>query len=78
MATALDLVLSSTADESTALADYHTQRDAQLREIFEITCELTSYPRAGRFIELQKQLGIAIDTQAGILAARPLPQLAAA
>jgi hypothetical protein len=65
------------ADEATALAAYHAARDEQLREIFEITCELTTYPPTDRFVELQKQLGMAVDTQAGILAARPLPQLAA-
>lgn len=78
LATALDLVLRDVADEASALAGYHAQRDEQLREIFDITCELVTYPPADRFIELQKQLGAAIDTQAGTLAARPLPPLVAA
>jgi flavin-dependent dehydrogenase len=78
LATALDLVLRGDADEGSALANYHAARDDQLREIFEITCELTTFPPTDRFIELQKQLGNAIDAQAGILAARPLPRLAAA
>ena len=76
LATALDEVLSGDTDEASALADYHAQRDRQLREIFEITCELTTYPPADRFIELQKQLARAIDTQAETLAARPFPPLA--
>jgi len=78
LATSLDLVLRDEAGESTALDLYRTARDEQLREIFEITCELTTFPAADRFIELQKQLGVAIDTQAAMLAARPLPQLVAA
>jgi flavin-dependent dehydrogenase len=78
LASALDLVLCGDADEVPALADYHATRDEQLRDAFEITCEMTSFPSADRFTELQKQLGVAVDTQAAILAARPLPQLAAA
>jgi flavin-dependent dehydrogenase len=78
LATALDDILRGDADEAGALADYHAQRDRQLREIFEITCELTTYPPADRFIELQKQLARAIDTQAETLAARPFPPLATA
>ena len=53
------------------------QRDRQLREIFEITCELATFPPAHRFVDLQRQLSAATDTQAGTLAARPLPGLAA-
>ncbi len=78
LATALDDILRGDADEAGALADYHAQRDRQLREIFEITCELTTYPPADRFVELQKQLARAIDTQAETLAARPFPPLATA
>lgn len=78
LATALDLVLRGDADEATALAGYHADRDSQLREIFEITCELATFPPVPRFIELQKQLSAATDTQAGILAARSVPRLAAA
>lgn len=78
LATALDLVLCGDADEGPALSGYHSTRDEQLREIFEITCELTTYPSPDRFMELQKQLGVAVDTQAAILAALPVPQLAAA
>ena len=56
LATQLDRVLTGDADETSALARYHAERDEQLREIFEITCELTTFPPADRFIELQKQL----------------------
>jgi 2-polyprenyl-6-methoxyphenol hydroxylase-like FAD-dependent oxidoreductase len=78
LATALDLVLRGDADEALALAEYHSTRDEQLRDVFEITCEMTTFPPPDRFMELQKQLGVAIDAQAAVLAARPLPQLAAA
>jgi flavin-dependent dehydrogenase len=78
LAAALDPVLRQEADEGTALGAYHAERDEQLREVFEITCELSTFPSADRFVELQKQLGVAIDTQAAILAARPVPQLVAA
>ena len=50
----------------------------KLRDLFEITCELATYPPVERFIDLQRQLGIAIDAQANILAARPLPAFAVA
>jgi flavin-dependent dehydrogenase len=78
LATSLDSALCGAVDERSALIDYHVSRDEQLREVFDITCELATYPPADRFVELQKQLGVAIDKQAGVLAARPLPQLAAA
>ena len=44
-----------------------------MREIFEITCRLAAYPAVPAFIELQKQLGAAIDKQAAALTARPIP-----
>ena len=46
-------------------------RDEQLREIFEITCELTAYPSPDRFMELQKQLGVAMDACYQALAIEP-------
>ena len=72
LATALDLVLRGDADETAALGGYHIERDRQLREIFEITCELSTFPPVPRFIDLQRKLSTAMDTQAGALAARPL------
>ena len=77
LATALDRVLRGCAKEANALGAYHAERDAQLREIFEITCELVMFPPVDRFIELQKQLARAIDDQAGALAARAMPLLPA-
>jgi flavin-dependent dehydrogenase len=73
LAVALDQALRGDAEETTALARYQQQRDQALEEIFEITCRLAAYPAVPTFIELQKQLGAAIDKQAAALAARPIP-----
>jgi flavin-dependent dehydrogenase len=73
LAVALDQALSAGAEERPALARYQQQRDQALREIFEITCRLAAYPAVPMFIELQKQLSAAIDTEAAALAARPTP-----
>ena len=75
LATALDRALGATADaeEAEALAGYQQQRDQALRAVFALTCRLAAYPPVPRFVELQKQLGGAIDTQAAALAARPVP-----
>jgi flavin-dependent dehydrogenase len=73
LAVALDQALDGEGEEATALARYQHQRDQALREIFELTCRLAAYPPVPAFIELQKQLGGAIDTQAAALAARPAP-----
>jgi flavin-dependent dehydrogenase len=73
LAVALDQALGNAAEETTALAAYQQQRDQALREIFELTCRLAAYPPVPRFIELQKQLGVAIDKQAAALAAQPTP-----
>ena len=78
LAAALDSILRGEADEAIALSGYHAERDSQLREIFEITCALSNFPAADRFIELQRQLNAAIDIQAAALAARPDPWLATA
>jgi hypothetical protein len=64
LAVALDQALSAGVEETTALALYQRQRDQALREIFEITCRLAAYPAVPMFIELQKQLSAAIDTEA--------------
>jgi flavin-dependent dehydrogenase len=73
LAVALDQALGADPEDTAALAGYQRQRDQALREIFEITCRLAAYPPVPRFIELQKQLGAAIDTQAAALAAWPIP-----
>jgi len=78
LATALDGVLRGDVDEAIAFTEYHQLRDLMLREVFEITCELVTFPSAARFVELQKQLSAAIEAQAAVLAARTqLVQVAA-
>jgi flavin-dependent dehydrogenase len=71
LAGALDRALRDPASEREALERYGADRERMLREIFEITCELSTMPPTGRFIELQKQLGVAIDQLAGELAELP-------
>jgi len=71
VARAADLFLHGQMGEAEAMAGYENARDEQLRTIFEITCELVSFPDTRRFLELQKALGMAIDAQAEILAAQP-------
>jgi flavin-dependent dehydrogenase len=73
LATALDRALAGDAEEAAALAAYQQRRDRALREIFEITCRLAAYPPVPTFVELQKRLSAAIDTEAAALAARPVP-----
>jgi flavin-dependent dehydrogenase len=73
LAVALDRALDGDGEEATALAAYQAQRDQALAEIFELTCQLAAYPPVPRFVELQKQLGAAIDKDAAALAARPVP-----
>jgi flavin-dependent dehydrogenase len=73
LAVALDRTLRGEIDDRAALAVYQRQRDAALREIFELTCALAAYPPAPLFVELQKRLSRAIETEAATLAARPVP-----
>jgi 2-polyprenyl-6-methoxyphenol hydroxylase-like FAD-dependent oxidoreductase len=73
LATALDLCLGGQATEAEALADYQCRRDRALREVFEITCAQVEYPPVPEFVELTRRLGMAIDTEAADLAARPVP-----
>jgi 2-polyprenyl-6-methoxyphenol hydroxylase-like FAD-dependent oxidoreductase len=70
---ALHRALQGDLDEDAALAGYQHERDQALREVFELTCALSGYPQVAEFIELQKQLGQAIDTGAADLFARPIP-----
>jgi flavin-dependent dehydrogenase len=75
LAVALDRALGATteAEQAAALARYQRQRDQALGEIFELTCRLSAYPPVPAFVELQKQLAGAIDKEAAVLAARPVP-----
>jgi flavin-dependent dehydrogenase len=73
LAVAVDQALRAGAEETAALALYQRQRDRALREIFEITCRLAAYPAVPAFVELQKQLSAAIDSEAAALASWPVP-----
>jgi flavin-dependent dehydrogenase len=73
LAVALDRVLCGEVGENIALADYQRQRDRALREVFEITIALSAYPPVPEFVALQKQLGQALDTEAALLDAMPVP-----
>ena len=73
LARSLDAVLQGRATD--ALADYQQQRDTALRDIFALTCALADYPATSRFVQLQKELGAAIETEADALAAQPAQPL---
>ena len=73
VAAALDEALRHPAGEAAALSAYERDRDRMARPIFDITCELATFPGPERFVELQRLLAVAIDEQAGELAARPSP-----
>ena len=73
LAVALDEALRGDTDEETALAGYERQRDAALREVFDLTCAIAGYPPVPEFIELQRRLSGALDVEAAELAAHPVP-----
>ena len=75
VADALDRVLCGEVDERAALARYQHLRGLALREVFELTCELSAYPSVPEFVELQKQLGRAMDAEANLIAARDVRDL---
>lgn len=72
LAAALHQTLRGRADDTAALAGYQRQRDRALREIFELTCALAAYPPVPEFVQLQRQLSAAIETEAAGLAAGPI------
>ena len=71
LATALDAALRDPATQAEALAAYGLRRDRMARPIFDLTCALATFPRPERFVELQRELALAIDDQAGELASWP-------
>ena len=73
LAVALHQTLRGDTDDTRALAGYQHRRDHALREVFEITSALATYPPVPEFAELQKQLSRAIDIEAAELAAHPVP-----
>ncbi|MBX6752138.1 MAG: FAD-dependent monooxygenase [Micromonosporaceae bacterium] len=73
LAVALDAALTGAAEEQVALEQYEQARLRESAEIFDLTYALAQYPPVSTFIELNKRLGDAIDTEAAALAARPIP-----
>jgi flavin-dependent dehydrogenase len=73
LAVALHQALRGESDEGTSLAGYQRQRDEALRDIFDLTCGLASYPPVPEFVQLQKRLSAAIDIEAAEVAAHPVP-----
>ena len=73
LAVALDQALSGETTERAALAGYQDRRDRALREVFELTVAMSAYPSVPEFVELQKQLGRAMDAEANDIAGWPVP-----
>jgi flavin-dependent dehydrogenase len=73
LAVALDRALRGELYDNAALAGYQRQRNEAVREIFDITCALANFPPVPQFVELQKRLSRAIESEAGSLAAWPVP-----
>jgi flavin-dependent dehydrogenase len=71
LAAAVDRALRCEVTEAAALAGYQATRDRMLADIFDITCALSEFPPRERFLELQRDLGRAVDTEAADLAERP-------
>jgi hypothetical protein len=53
------------------LARYDHERDALVRDTFDLTVALGAFPPAEEFVELQRRLSKAIDLEATALAAQP-------
>jgi flavin-dependent dehydrogenase len=71
LARCLDGALRGEATDTDALDAYQHQRDAALREVFDLTCALAAYPAPTRFVALQRQLSDALEVEADALAAQP-------
>jgi len=77
LARALDRSLRGGTDEGDALATYQRQRDAALRETFDLTRALGRFPEPDQFVVLQKRLSRALETEAEQLASMPASAAAA-
>lgn len=73
LATAVDRSLRHPAEEPEAMTGYADRRNAALRETFDLTRALTSFPHPERFVELQIQLSEALEREAELLASLPAP-----
>jgi flavin-dependent dehydrogenase len=73
LARAIDVGLRDPAHELPAMTGYQDGRDAAIRETFDLTRALTSFPSPDRFVELQMQLAEALEREAELLASFPAP-----
>jgi flavin-dependent dehydrogenase len=73
LATAIDSSLRDPGDELEAMAGYTARRDAALRDTYDLTKALTSFPHPDRFVELQMLLAEALEREADLLASFPAP-----
>ncbi len=73
LAVSLDRALGGDTSDRSALDAYEDQRNAALRDIFDLTCAMAAYPPLSEFVSLQRQISVAIETEAAALAARPVP-----
>ena len=73
LADAADAMLRRAVPEDVAMAGYERQRDEALAPTFALTRALGAFPAAARFLDLQRRLSRALDTEATALAARPAP-----
>ena len=70
LAEAADRALRDPCEEAGAMRHFERERDRALAETFRLTRALAAFPPAHRFVELQGELGRALDTEAQELAAR--------
>lgn len=73
LADALDEHLRGMADDAELAKSYGTRRDMALREIFDITCALSSTVEPLQFLHVQRQLGEALEAEARQLSALAIP-----
>ncbi len=70
LAEAADRALRDPSEETAAMRDFELQRDRALAETFRLTRALGAFPAPEGFVELQGELGRALDAEAQELAAR--------
>jgi flavin-dependent dehydrogenase len=77
LAAAADRALRNMKSETAAMAEYEKERDTAIREVFALTRALGDFPKPKTFLDLQAQLGKALEREARTLASWPAPTQAA-